>query len=68
MAKNRQKVFPKPPQRLNETNAKTLGKGSNNHPYANMKAIYSQPDQKGSNINDKQLQQLIKLRRKLGVL
>lgn len=68
MAKSRKKVFPKPPQRLNETNAKTLGRGSNNHPWANAAAIYNQPDYKGSNINDKQLQQLIKLRRKLGAL
>ena len=68
MAKNRKKVFPKPPVKLNETNAKLLGRGSNNHPWANLKGIYYSTKEKGSNINDKQLQELVNLRKKLGML
>jgi hypothetical protein len=55
MAKSRKKVFPKPPVQLNETNA-------------NLKGIYYSTKEKGSNINDKQLHELVNLRKKLGML
>ena len=42
MSKARAKVFPKPPERLNSTSAKLLGKNSNKACYeASVKGIYN---------------------------
>lgn len=68
MAKSRKKVFPKPVPRLNESSALLLGKNSNSHSWANRKGIYDCVAVVKSNINDKQLKELVTLRRNLGML
>lgn len=68
MAKNRKKVFPKPPQRLNSHSVKLLGKNSNTMQEFYHEALYNRPEPKkqlGSTLTPKQIKQLESLKRNL---
>jgi hypothetical protein len=64
----RKRVYPKPVPRLTTESSKLLGKNSNFSPDVNRIAIYSRVPVVKSNINDRQLKELITLRRNLGAL
>jgi hypothetical protein len=68
MAKSRKRVFPKPVPRLTSKTAELLGKNSNFSIEASRVAIYHAPKREKSNINDKQLQTLVSLRKTMGLL
>lgn len=63
MAKNRKKVFPKPPVRFHSKLAKELGRWSNkNCPWATQKAIYDQKKPLVQPLDERQSTQLQKLK------
>ena len=66
MSKARAKVFPKPPQRLNSTSAKLLGKNSNKACYeASVKGIYNTKPQIKDSLTPEQRKMLANLRKNL---
>jgi hypothetical protein len=66
MSKARAKVFPKPPERLNSTSAKLLGKNSNKACYeASVKGIYNTEPKIKDSLTYEQKRMLANLRKNL---
>lgn len=66
MSKSRKKVFPKPPEKLNSNNSKTLGKNSNKVCYeATLLGIYYSQPRPMDKLKPEQLKQLENLKKNL---